>query len=348
MNDKTEQEGVRSPDRSVDWFLLVLAVAASIATGVLLYLLNIRELGLGQLVILAGLGGIVGTSLFPLLEQTSEKGSNEQRSERKLKGFTGLMIKSTPVITRLLVYVIGGFGFAAAAFVVTTALLLDEPGEATSALGTAAYGGVVGFSVGRTITRMSLRKTSDEAGPSPAVVTALGEFEDQLDQLFGQPLLNYDGYAIARWHASRTSSEVLGKIHVHMEARKVREERKDLAENTRSESETETTQPSPPKQEVRVLMQGGKDADRVPFAVSVISGAFDVQPHRLVLAAPSEGTSETLEFTLLNPQPTEGDKDSVTREAQSSDSEPSTAAVLIDVSQAGQTIQLLEMEVSSP
>jgi hypothetical protein len=133
---------------------------------------------------------------------------------------------------------------------------------------------------------------------------------------------------------------------VFLEPRKVREERKDVVENTRPDFETETTQPLSLQQEARVLLQGGKDADSVPFAISVISGAFDVQPHRLVLAAPSGDKSEELEFTLLDTQRDETDAPP-NGPTRSADSEPNTATVLIDVSQEGQTVQLFEMKVTS-
>lgn len=334
MNESGGQKDTGYLRKTTDRFLLALAVIAIVAISILLYLLNIRDLGLGNLVVLAGLGGIVGASLSPLLEQRPEKEHSET---------TQLAMTPSHIATRLLVHVAGGFGAAAAAFVVTSALLLEEPGNATSALGTAAFGGGVGYFIGRDITRISLRWARDETGQSPAVVAALGQFEDQL---FGRPLLNYDGYAVATWHASRTYSMAVGKLSVYLEPRKVREERKDVVENTRPEFETETTQPLSLQQEARVLLQGGKDADSVPFAISVISGAFDVQPHRLILAAPSGDKSEELDFTLLDTQRDETDAPP-NGPTWSVDSEPNTATVLIDVSQEGQTVQLFEMKVSS-
>jgi hypothetical protein len=347
MTPPSNQQTIRSNKRSATWFLFGLAVLAIVATAILIYLLNTQRLGLGNLVVLAGLGGIVGCSLSPLLELQSSL--PEQRSEQEVEGLTEAVEEPSPLtwpssFVRLAIHAAGGFGCAAAGFVVTSALLSDSPGEATSALGTAAFGGGVGFLAGREINRMSTRWWSEKTALSPAIVTALGEVEDQL---LGPPLLDYDGYAVARWHPSDTSSEAIGKIRVTLEARKVREERDDLVKTTRSDSETEAATALPTEQEAQVLLQGGRKAPLVPFAVSVISGTWDVQPYRRILAAPVEGTSETLEFMLLDLSQAEV-KGSGTEEASHLRPElPKDAAVLIDVSQSGQTIQLFEMRISS-
>jgi hypothetical protein len=99
----------------------------------------------------------------------------------------------------------------------------------------------------------------------------------------------------------------------------------------------------------RVLMQGGVDGELVPFAISVFSGAFDVQPPRLILAAPSEGRSEAQGFKLLAPE-LEEDNSSVLSPVskRSFVSEPESVTVLIDVSQEGRTVQLFEVEIPLP
>jgi hypothetical protein len=346
MNPMSSQQDIRSDRKSADGFLLKLAVLAILASGTVLYLLNITEPGLGNLVLIAGVGGVVGSSLSPLLEARSPL--PEQRSEKEPEGLNEARTWFRTIVARdlvrLLVHATGGFGLAAAAFVVTSALLSGNPGSASSAFVTAAFGGGVGFLAGREINRISLRWWSDEAELPAAVIAAIGELEDQV---FGRPLLNYDGYAVASWQPSSMSSEAIGKIRVYLEARKVREEREDFVDNTRSESETETTAALRSEQEARVLIQGGRDAPLVPFAVSIVSGTFDVQPYRLTLATPVEGISEVLEFTLLDLQRAEEDEGSGAEAASRRDSElPETAAVLIDVSQAGQTVQLFEMRIS--
>jgi hypothetical protein len=349
MREKSKVQLSKHPlGKSADVFFIMLAGAAVGASGGLFYLLNRGNLDLGYEVVLAGVGGIIGACLSPLLLQQSERDPILQQSERDPKELTG-QAKLAP-ITRLIVYIAGGFGFTAAAFVVTSALLLNTPGETTSTLGTAAFGGGVGFFIGREINRMLFRQPSEEGGLSPAIVTALGDFEDQF---FGQRLLNYDGYAVANWYASGTSSEALGKIRVHMQTHETHSEPE---ESGGPPSEVATEEPKPlSSTQARVLVQGGQDADHsVPFAISVVSGAFDVQPQRLILAAPPEGKSETLEFTVLNPQPTEDGESAVpeddeinsTEAASHLGSQPSTAAALIDVSQGGKTVQLFEVEIS--
>ena len=358
MNPTSAQQDMRSHRKSPDLFLLLLAVLAMVASAILLRLLNIEDLGLGYRVVLAGVGGIVGSNLSPLLEQRSP--FLEQRSENESKESTGADMAPLRIwastFVRLLVHAAGGFGCAAAGFIVTSALLSANPGNATSELGIAAFGGGVGYLAGREINRRSLSWTSDEAETSPAVVTALGALEDQL---FGQPLLNYDGHVVASWHASTTSSETLGQIHVHLEAPKVREERENLVNDSQSESAIKTTQPLSSGRAL-VVIEGGRDADPVPFAISIISGTFDIQPRRIMIRAPTEGASETRTFTVLTPQQSREDQGSIIREVSREvrrlgvrtfsrlDSELTTATVLIDVSQAGQTVQLLELEISFP
>jgi hypothetical protein len=305
-----------------------LAVVAVVATGGLVYLLTLSDPAPGLLVIISGLGGIIGASISPLMER---------RPEEHLEELTKAHVR-TRVLTVLLVNIVGGFGLAAVAFVVTGSLLMTEP--TTNALGTAAFGGIVGYYAGREINRMRLGRTTDEAAQGPAVAAVLGELEDQL---LGRPLANYDGYAVARWEAASNLPEAVGWLIVHMVARKAREQ-EGFVDDTSPENPWDSELPARSK-EARVLIQGGTDADLVPFAVSVISGTFDVQPQRRILAAPSEGTSEELRFTLLDPRmPEEGPRTDESR-SENRNLERETTAVLVDVSQAGRTIQLFEVEI---
>src|SRR5262245_20598046 len=93
------------PERSINQFPIMLAVVVGLVTVFLLCLLNTdpERLGIGNLVVIAGLGGIIGTSLSPLLEQRPERDPGGHLST----------VEVLP-ITRLLVHITGGFGFAAA------------------------------------------------------------------------------------------------------------------------------------------------------------------------------------------------------------------------------------------
>lgn len=313
-------------DVSPDSFLIMLALIAVAAGGLLIYLLNYNLGNAGDFVIVAGLAGVVGSSLSPLLARAAEKG---------LQGTAegGL---SPRIFTFLFVYLLGGFGVSSVAFVLTSALLLDEPGRAASDLGTAAFGGVIGFFVGREINRRSLDWIGSTSEALPAVVTALGRFEDQL---LGQPLLNYDGHIVANWRPSARSSATLGRLLVYMVAREPLEQ-DPLDRGSDETASTDSVQVSL-SEKGRVLVQGGRDAELVPFAVSIVCATLDVHPQRLILAAPSKGRSETLVFTLL-PLQQRRDEPSVGEWASS---RPSTVPLYVDISQAGRTIQLFDVEI---
>ncbi len=314
--------------RAASMALLGLALAVAAAVTALLYLLNLAPRRVGDLVLIAGLGGIIGGSLPPLL-----------------LGEAPLVPRRA--ITQALSYAIGGFAVAAASFIVTSGLLMEQPGRSASTLGTTAFGGLVGFFVGRELHRRSLAGALIKADTAP-VVSALGSFEDQF---FGQPLLNYDGDMVAEWVAA-PSSLVIGHIHVRMEARALMEARATGPASVGSDAAPPLSEKALP-QRARVLVQGGRDAASVPFAVSVIGGELEVQPHTLILVAPSDRASESIRFTVRRPQrDDDGSRPGVETSTSMQDrsdwsEEQSDASVLIDVSQAGQTVQLLEFEVPS-
>jgi hypothetical protein len=363
--DRSEDRpSTEPPDlwEQIDWFPLYLLGFVILSGFELFWLLNSDQLSTGSLVLLAGLGGVIGSSLSPLLERRAE----ERPAGPPLR-----------IFVQLVAYLGAGFGVAAIAFVVTSALLLEQPGSSASALGAAAFGGGIGFFFGRAISPVSLQRASAEPASPPAVVSALGDFADQV---LGRPLLNYDGDVIANWQASKAMTYEFGRLFVQMAAPSgtpappppSRPDADLEAPPPRAEAEgapasdEEEVRPNWPRPSVRlarpeydvmpleaipaaerevepqtarrarVLLQGGRDAPVVPFAISVISGSLDVQPTQGILAAPSDGISETLEFTLLKPQSTE----------QAETGPIESAAVLIDVSQAGRTVTLFEMEVS--
>jgi hypothetical protein len=329
----------------IDVFILGLTGFVVFVTVAIISLLQRGQPGTGTSVILAGLAGVIGSCLSPLVDQQIYKtttGPTETELSR--------------IYTQVLIYVAVGFGIAAAAYVITSALLTCVPvtyaspaGEIRSSsnvLGIIAFGGLVGFFVGRTIQSKALLWGSEKLDSSPAVISALGSFEDQL---FGRPLLNYDGYAIASWEKSKPSSKTVGQLYVHMVARKIYEE-KNATGSPSPINPTDNNVASTPNK-IRVLLQGGRDAEQVPFAISVISGNFNVQPQRLVMAAPSEGESEKLSFTFLEVQSEDTDTETEQSLSKPEPVEPpsnkrNTFPILIDVSQAGRTVQLSEMEIS--
>src|SRR6266487_2956350 len=110
----------------VNNFYIGLILIAVLAASILIFMLmlDLGNLSPGTRVLFAGVAGIIGSCLAPLLDQQS------YGSLKPSKGFD--QAQAPRVLTQLLIYIAGGFGVSAAAFVITSALLTSEPGTSAN------------------------------------------------------------------------------------------------------------------------------------------------------------------------------------------------------------------------
>jgi hypothetical protein len=90
----------------------------------------------------------------------------------------------------------------------------------------------------------------------------------------------------------------------------------------------------------QVSVDDGEDEPSASFVVTVVSGSgLESYPRSRAVSVPIDETSETFEFTLVREQ-------ALTGELEVVGTAPAARSVLIDVSQAGRTVQLLELPIT--
>lgn len=310
---------------------MILAAAASGGVWVLLDKTPTDR----RLILLAGFAGVVGGSLGPLLRPLPKVDATDR---------SGTSLALSPLI-----YASAGFALAVGAYVLTSALLVDAGATAVNQIGVVAFGGIAGWIAAQIIDGVLSRPRA--AGLSrfreerPAVVAALSELDERL---FGRPLQNYDGFVLAAWFAAEQGSSLGGKFRVRFAPRVGPEESADFASKQWLATESPTAAAS-----ARVLVQGGVDVEEPLFSVSVIHRGLEAIPRRASVRAPVGRASETVEFNMLavgSPRGRES-PESAGDAAEHEDAGPLDAeerldAALIEISQQGQTIQLLEMDIA--
>jgi hypothetical protein len=269
---------------------------------------------------MAGLAGAAGASLAPLLQPVTDLKSED----------------TTPVLSSA-VYAAGGFGLAAATYLLARSLLFDSQAlSQVNRTGVFAFGGLVGLIAGRGLAGLAflssgLRGRLLGKDGRPAVLAALGGLEDRL---FGRSDDNYDGFVLAAWYPSPQGDvRSVGTIRVQLQPRLGPDQ--DFRQSRIVGLPGEKAPVEPATFEAgRVLVQGGRDVEVCAFAVSVSAADLDAYPSRVQLHAPIDQPSQAVEFRVVR-RPEGGD----------AASEISTA--LIDVSQQGRTIQLLELRLTT-
>lgn len=288
---------------------LILASAAGVGVWELLA----KEPTERRLILLAGLAGVVGGSLGPLLRPLARKDATDR---------AGTSLALSPLI-----YASAGFALAVGAYVAVRGLLVRSGPESLDEVGVVAFGGIIGWAAAQIVDgisaralQRSLRGDIRRAGEMPAVVTALGQLDEQL---FGRPLQNYDGFLAATWHAPEPDSSLGGKVRVRFVPRVGPGE--DLPDHSLND-ESATV-----RAHARVLVQGGADVEEAVFSLSVMHRGLEAYPRRVLVHAPVGELSEQIEFTTMAAE-TSADAD---------EGVPDVA--LVEVSQEGQTIQLVEL-----
>lgn len=148
---------------------------------------------------------------------------------------------------------------------------------------------------------------------------------DQSGSVRGPVLANYDGEIHAHLSFSPGASSVIGRLACQFHSAEVAA-REDLAgsEGTRA-----------------IVRIQGEEVDPVEFVVKamVVAGErITVFPRVVTVYVPVSGVSESFEFALVAESPEPADKPAAP---------DGKGAMLVDVSQAGRTIQILELEMAA-
>jgi hypothetical protein len=286
---------------------LVVAVIAG-AGALLLIRLTLTEAGL---IVMAGSAGVAGAELSPLLRSIP---SGDQDGAR-------------PWYFAMLCAV-AGFGITAGIYVLVRALLFS--GGAVLDInksGVLAFGGIVGAIVGRVVVGLPVFAGYSATSSESLVATALADLERRFS---GGESDNYDGYVRAFWIPQREPGRLVGTIRVQLVPSVLYD-----ADIPRERSPNNSLE-----RVARLHVEGGRQSETAQFVVSVVASAFDVYPNRVQLEARLDTPSELLEFSVLGSD--------IIPDASEATSEPSmdereAVAALIDISQRGRTVQLLEL-----
>jgi hypothetical protein len=332
--------------------LLHLGAGTASAVGAFLLLTPDPTASINERILLAGLAGSFGSTLAPLFSGAFGWASRN-----------GSLANSIGTLSPLL-YAGLGFGSAAAAFLAIVALLLGS-GAVPPAVGTAAFGALVGVATARVIggwTGASIVPVGAERqGTGSPIVDTFGYLDRQLqDRLVGRLLVDYDGLLVAGWYpaSSRPLDPVddralrtLGRIRLAFVPRKSadRQSPDELLRLPGSDSSEAVT-----ITRGRVRVAGGVAANEAQFLVEVTTSSSDVFPQRLEIIAPTSKPSEAVEFTVLRLPLVESEGARPARHPRigrvGSKPSPPTAdqpeLFVIEVSQNGTTVQLVELDTS--
>jgi hypothetical protein len=297
---------------------LGLAAIASVLVWLLLGA-NLRERGL---VLLSGTAGTVGSSLAPLLHAPPKR--------------LATRFAPSPILLPI-IFAVAGFAASAGVLILSVALLFENGFEGVSQAGTVAFGAAIGVASGSVLFGAYFETG---AGEGPPVLEALAGVDERL---FGRPLRNYDGMVIAESHPPDPGDALIrASIRIHMEPRG--------ALDTFQASGSVT--PKAASRVIgRVIVQGGRDEDYVPFSISLMPVDLEVFPTRALLSAPVGDPSETLEFKLVKRQEIDSASEGRGGVVSADPRVPKHVDkehVIIEIAQEGRTLQIVELGVPLP
>jgi hypothetical protein len=311
---------------------LVLALASATVTVFL-----IREnLPFRTLIIVAALAGVTGAMLTPYAP-----GFRFQRNR----------IDFAFVLYNLLIGLgAGGGGFLIASSLLVGRVVSGAASNFISPIGTAAFGLIVGIAAGRAarFVTATLENASGKVGTLGTLGAAAGYIDSNIqERLFGPKLVNFDGLILAEWHPTTrpvihpdhpqdTNRPItLGHVRVQLMGSET-----EIPTSGHIPINVPDAQPPPTDQLVqvhaRLRIDGGEPAKEAPFTITFRGYIGEVFPTRIDIMAPVRGSSEVSEFTFLRAP--------VDNPLHMPDDYPDEfGSVLIDISQAGSTVQLLEL-----
>ncbi|MGW4528806.1 hypothetical protein [Amycolatopsis sp. NPDC004378] len=329
-----------------------LAVAAAACAFVLLRANPTSQ----TLIAISALGGATGSCLYPLLTPAVNPGRR---------------VSTQDILSPLLYFAIG-IVIGATSLILVLALLIGDISEHASNIvsktGALTFGVLAG-----TLGTVVVRSYRRDAAAAPPIIGALSSLDNQLEKrVLGRRVVNYDGTVLAGWYPtvrtagaeqSSNSKEtndqylIIAKIVVALVPRKVLDKNgrpfhhylpgpqlSDRRLRGRNTDAGDAASPRPAAStSARVTVQGGDDAGAAPFTVTMFSSDLAIVPVRAEIRAPRDAAAEPIEFTVLRTS----ELDAV-RSAKSAP-EPTrknSALILIDLSQAGTTVQLMELDTS--
>lgn len=321
--------------------LVHVGLAVLLAVGAVLLLGSDRSTRV--LVATAALAGGAGALL-----STASSASSSWSSASRTAAYSSLMFAALGVTT-------GGGGFLLAA-----ALLVGDLDTRLSSTGAAGFGLLVGALAGQMfllVVRQTTNAGTSHAGKPTGLSSAFAYLDEAVqDRIFGPRLIDYDGEIFAAWKPQaesgfRPTAEpvpgtqpretlVLGRMRLIF----VSVETKDVDPRTRLEGSPGSKASDLVTTHAMVRVRAGTSADSVPFTLAIRGYGGEAYPARVDVSVPANGVSEVIEFTLVRPAPF-----STTDAGQMA--APSTSippAILIDIAQAGTTIQILEVMLDQP
>ncbi|MER6031682.1 hypothetical protein [Streptomyces sp. NPDC001851] len=203
--------------------------------------------------------------------------------------------------------IIGGF-FVGSFSLMTVIALFNLEMHGTPLASSAVFGGLCGFISGGWINRTLTPISGAESERNVASVA----IERIAEAWRGR--YNYRGRVAIEVKAARGSQLLLGTLVVTF----IPEAVSDACEYDVSGG---------------LRVEDGSESEEVPFEISILEGGLlEVYPDSLAVKVPAAKKSQPIEFTVTRP-----------REQQPIPGESSQYALLVDVSQAGRSLQLLEI-----
>jgi hypothetical protein len=201
--------------------------------------------------------------------------------------------------------VVGGLFAGAASLLLAVALLDPEPSLPSSAV----FGGLSGLVLGGWVNQALTPRPEDLADGrlAPAAVEEVVSF--------WRRRYNYKGRVLLEAKTVRRTGLHLSTLSLTF-----------VPDSVRVDQHADTAGP--------VRVEDGTDAGEVPFEIAILStGAVDAYPRSLAVKVPADRASDPVEFTLTLP--------AAGTDSGAADSPAGT--VLVDISQAGRSLQLLEI-----
>lgn len=224
----------------------------------------------------------------------------------------GLIAAFSSVIAGFLA---GGFSVLAALALVTMYVTRDAES------GAAILGGIYGLMLGAYWSQIVLAQDDKE--------TLLGTAISEISGRVGPSLVNYNGRVYARLTSTEDEQLIRGRLVVWFSTKAAAEIRGANAP---------------------IIIEGGSNKPNAEFVVTILgTSATTPFPRRQLALAPTRGESERYEFTLVQDR-TEDEGltvtvDSATEPHSGSNRQPPLGPMLIDVSQGGRTVQVLEVSL---
>lgn len=262
-----------------------------------------------ELLVMGGFAGGTASSLA-LLVQTS--GATRLKEDAALFGALAPLLSVA-------------CGFAGGLFSVLLAIGLFEVDTSNAGrTGAAVFGGFNGLVLGGLLHQ--LVKSAERVGEASVVGAALREFDRGI---VGATPINYDGHLFYAAQSEKTNSIIAARLVGHFIP----------SEHGRpSDRDTDDDWTS-----AQIIVEDGVDAPVAEFVVSALVDQLTPFPRSVAVQCPLDRPSHRFEIALTRMETLTGDRNTSTFSGD--EGAPRSVPVLIDVSQSGRTLQILEVPV---